>query len=167
MMRDDEYYKDLIASLNDANDPMDEADIDKLIAFVKSVGDKTDEDGELDDAYETMSPEDFLAKALGESDGEDDEADYSEDEGGEGDDYKDDEGDDSVGGDAEDGDAGGGIPDGAEKPDSSVSDKKETVSDENVKNVGKRKRGRPPKRRGDAQDGTQADIARALADLRF
>ena len=164
-MRDDEYYKDLIASLNDANDPMDKADIDKLIAFVKSVGDKTDEDGELDDAYETMSPEDFLAKALGESDSGD-EDDDSEDEGDDSENESD-EDDDSVGGDAEDGDASGGIPDGAEKPDSSVSDKKETVSDESVKNVGKRKRGRPPKRRGDAQDGTQVDIARALADLRF
>ena len=156
--RDRDYYRKLFVETE--QDPIEEADLDKLIEFISALGDRTEDDGELEDDYETMDPDDFLMKALGESgdgDGDEDEDDDDEedDDWGGGDDE--DEDADSVGGNAEDG-----------KPDEGLPSSGGVKSDEGIKDTEKP----PPKKRGkkDAgcvSDATVKNLAAALQGLRF
>ena len=166
-MRDRDFYRKLFTETE--HDPVDDGDLDKLIKFIAMLGDKTEDDGELEDDYETMDPEEFLKKALGEDgdDGDDDEDDDDDDDGGPWRFNKDEEhnaaggeGIDSVG---DDGD--GDEDDGLTVSDRSKKDKPKKdggfeVSDRGMKKV--------RRRRGPSEgDLTRRNIAAALRDLRF
>ena len=149
--RDKDYYRKLFVETE--QDPIEEADLDKLIEFIATLGDRTEDDGELEDDYETMDPDDFLMKVLGESsddEDDDDDEDWDDDE---------DEDADSVGGNADGNQPDDGLPSGGVKSDEDIKDTEEPAP---------KKRGRRRKNdTGCVSDEVVKNIASTLRDLRF
>ena len=166
--RDDKYYLDVAA---ESGDGLSDDDLARLVEVLKKID--IGEYGEDEDDYETMDPEDFLKKALGEDYGDDD--DDEEDDNPwrfSVDDEHDTAWDDAPPDDGGDGDDDGGVDSvGDEEGEGGEeSPKPKTVSDKGKKDV-KRKSGTVFDRRaketaGDA-GSTQRNIADALEGLRF
>lgn len=171
--RDDKYYLDVAA---ESGGGLSEDDLARLVDVLKKID--IGEYGENEDDYETMDPEDFLKKALGEDYGGDDDDDDDEEDDNPwrfsvDDEYdtawddtpSDDGGVDSVGDDEDDGD--GDDDDGRPDP--------KTVSDEGKKDVKQKsktvsdRRAKETRRGSAASDAemTQRNIADALDGLRF
>ena len=173
-MRDKDYYRSLFQD----SDEMDEGDIDKMIEFVRRLGDKVegddDEDSDMLDAYETMDPEDFLMLALGEKgESDDDDSDDSDEDESPWRFNKDEEYDDA-GGEGVD-----SVGDGEDESEEKEEPDALTVSDEGKKEKGSKTKKdsgcvsdkgmkRVRRKRGPSEEEmTRMNIAHALSDLRF